>query len=602
MLLSKLAHTPLHTRADLQNAVHALFDPLRPHFSPNCARVRLGDTGAHFTDAAAELEGFARPLWGLVPLAAGGGVFDGWHLYQSGLTSGSDPHSPEYWGEPGDGNQRLVEMAAIGLGLALVPQHLWEPLSSRAKQNLARWLRTINTYKTSDNNWHFFRVLVNMGLLHVDAEADLEAMRRSLDRIEDFYLADGWYNDGPAPRVQRDYYIPFAMHFYGLVYAKLMQQHDPDRAATYRERAAAFARDFIHWFAADGSALPFGRSLTYRFAQGSFWGALPFADVEALPWGVVKGLWLRHLRWWAQRPIANNDGTLSIGYSYPNLNMAEDYNSPGSPYWALKYFLPLALSEEHPFWQAEEQPQPDLPATHTQPHAGMTLCRDGDHVFALSCGQHALWARHGEAKYAKFAYSTAFGFSVPAGRRGLNQGAYDSTLALSEDGVHYRAHEQPIDARQEGETLYSRWQPWPDVEIETWLIPRLPWHIRIHRINTARRLISAEGGWAVDRTGDEPANDRGRIEPHTGHALAVYPAGWSGIRDLHGERKGEVVRVSPNTNLLSPRTYLPTLIGEHEPGEHWLMCAVIGRAHLDGWEDLWNAPPEIPVVAEQGMM
>jgi len=60
-------------------------------------------------------------------------------------------------------------------------------------------------------------------------------------------------------------------------------------------------------------------------------GCAGLADVEVLPWG-GEGLALRHLRWWAQRPITYNDGSLSIGYAYPNLNMAEAYNAPGS-YW-----------------------------------------------------------------------------------------------------------------------------------------------------------------------------------------------------------------------------------------------------------------------------
>src|SRR5690606_28304342 len=123
----------------------------------------------------------------------------------------------------------------------------------------------------------------------------------------------------------------FAMHYYALIYAKFASAHDAARAQRYRERATLFARQFVDWFAADGAALPFGRSLTYRFAQGGFWGALAFADVEAFDWGVIKGLALRHLRWWLRQPIFSPDGTLSIGYAYPNLNMAEQYNSPCSP-------------------------------------------------------------------------------------------------------------------------------------------------------------------------------------------------------------------------------------------------------------------------------
>ena len=62
-------------------------------------------------------------------------------------------------------------------------------------------------------------------------------------------------------------------HFYGLIYAKLMADVDPTRCATLRDRAARFSSDFIHFFAEDGSAIPFGRSLTYRFAEAAFWSA-----------------------------------------------------------------------------------------------------------------------------------------------------------------------------------------------------------------------------------------------------------------------------------------------------------------------------------------
>ena len=143
-MFNPLADNELRTRSDVQAAVRALAAPLKPYFSPAGARVRIGSTAAHFDQHAAELEGFARPLWGLVPLAAGGGDFADWDLYRRGLTNGSNPHSPEYWGEPGDRDQRLVEMAAIGLALTLVPEVVWEPLTAEAREHLTAWLRAIN--------------------------------------------------------------------------------------------------------------------------------------------------------------------------------------------------------------------------------------------------------------------------------------------------------------------------------------------------------------------------------------------------------------------------------------------------------------------------
>lgn len=592
-MFNPLADNPLLTRADLQKAARDLFQPLKPRFSPGAARVRVGFTAAHFDDHAAELEGFVRPLWGLVPLSAGGGDFPDWDLYRRGLSNGTDPDHTEYWGTPGDYDQRLVEMAAIGLALLMVPEHVWEPLSLAARSNLVRWLGTINTRQVVDSNWLWFRVLVNLGLANVGAAHDAMAMRHALDRLDQFYLADGWYADGLTS--QRDYYVPFAMHYYGLVYAKLAQV-EPMRAQTFRDRAVAFAQDFIHWFAADGAALPFGRSLTYRFAQGAFWGALAFADVEALPWGVIKGLALRHLRWWSRQPIFTADGCLSIGYAYPNLNMAEQYNSPGSPYWGMKFFLPLALPEAHPFWQAEEMPLPELPTVHYQPHAFMILCRDrtSRHVVALTGGQHEPWIRHAGEKYAKFAYSTTFGFSVPLGRRGLTQAAADSMLALSDDGECYRVRERTVVADSEGGSLRSRWEPFPGVAVETWLIPNPPWHIRVHQLRTDRPLWSAEGGFAVDRSGDNPLERAEVEESGEGFAYALYPAGGSGLRDILERREGRVLRVDPNANLLAPRTVLPTLCTQHQPGQYWLACAVLADPSASHWRQSWAQVPQLP--------
>ena len=603
---SPLLGWPLDTREDVQNAVRRLAAPLAARFSPGGARVRLGETGAHYPDAAAELEGFARPLWGLAPLAAGGGAFDGWARYRAGLVSGTDPAHPEYWGDPEDRSQTLVEMAALGLGLALAPHELWEPLGGAERARLAGWLRRIDGVALVDNNWQLFRPMVHLGLERVGEGYDARAGQAAWARAEAFDLGGGWFSDGPVTgdQAQIDYYVPFALHYYALIHAQLAGGREPERAARTRARAALFALDFVHWFAASGAALPFGRSLTYRFAQGAFWGALAYANVEALPWGVLKGLWLRHLRWWARQPIFSDGGVLSIGYAYPNLNVAEQYNSPASPYWAMKFFLPLALDAAHPFWTAAEAPLPPLEAVRPQPQPGLVLCRDEarDHVFALGGRQHRLWVRHGAEKYAKFAYSSAFGFSVPGGTWGLERGAFDSILALSDDGEHYRARERPLSSELAGEVVHTVWAPFSGVRVETWLVPCPPWHVRLHRLTGARALHSAEGGWALDRAGEERRHDH---EEGPGLALAVHPAGLSGLLDLAGDRAGRLVRPDPNSNLLAPRTVIPTLLGRHGPGEHWLACAVLGLPGPDPGSAggaVWSAPPAVTFDADGAMV
>jgi len=637
-----IADNPLRTRGDLMRAFEQLSDPLRPYYSEGKARLELGVTGTSYSAEAAGMEGFSRVLWGMVPYLAGGGSADGlWEDCLQGIANGTDPDHPEYWGDVGDYDQRLVEMAAFGFALALVPERIWEPLGERERRNLYEWLNQINRHPVYDCNWLFFHVLVNMGFRRSGLPYDGEQMEANLRRIDAFYLGGGWYSDGVGGHA--DYYVPFALHYYGLLYAKLMGAEDPERARTYRDRAALFAGDFIRWFAADGSSLPYGRSLAYRFSQSAFWSALAFADADVWPPGVLKGLVLRGLRYWFRQPIFDRSGVLTIGYAYPNLVMAEQYNSPGSPYWALKTLLPLALPEDHPFWAAEELP---LPASETEPMsaaqlsvqrpAHLVLCRqaDRDHVAAFNAGhpssnEHA----HTSAKYEKFAYSTAFGFSVPKAEWGLAQGAFDSMLALSEAGdnlYRVRRRNEETSIGDDG-ALYARWRPWPDVEVRTWIVPGLPWHVRVHRIETARRLDVAEGGFALgvredfrsekseDGTkemagtdagsGEEAgAESAGRTDAESGaeagtwtatqpgagpeanfpadagmgagtltaHAVASGSLGTSGIRGLFGYDGAELVRAQPNTNVLHPRTVIPTLQARLEPGIHWLAAEIFG--------------------------
>ncbi len=562
---------PLRSRADVQRAMVDLWHPLRSHFRRDGPAISLGDTEADYGPDGRMAEAFLRPLWGLAPLLAGGGEVPDWDVVPRGIAMGCDPSDRRYWGPCQNHDQRFVEMAPLSLALMLIPDRLWAPLEVSARRNVVAWLSTFNRHECVDNNWLFFRVLANLALRSVGAACDESRLAADLQRLDAFYVGDGWYHDGDTPR--RDYYVPMAMHYCGLLYARHAREIDPSRAAEFRHRAGLFARQFAAWFAADGSAIPYGRSMTYRFAQCAFWGALAYAGVDALPWGLVKGIYLRNLRWWARQPIFTETGLLSIGYRYPNLIMAEAYNAPGSPYFACTAFLPLALSESHPFWHAEEE-DAVAPAINVQANAGMVICRDdaSGHLFALSSNRSGAYRpRHAAQKYGKFAYSAAFGFGVPAGGTGPEHGGSDNTLMLTDDGLDWRVRDDFLDEVCAGTTLYTKWLPWPDVEVQTWLAPALPGHVRAHCIKARRMLGSFEGGFPASWVG---AGNRGyRQSP--GFVGTDFSNAFTGIRDLSTTpRRGAVIRNEPNTNIVWPLTVTPGLAGEHVPGETWLFTAV----------------------------
>ena len=594
-MYNDVKNNPLLTRADFERAAVQLIEPLVPLLSPGCARLHLGDTGAVYPDGIAQMEAFARPLWAIVPMLAGNcaGVLPLWEKWRVGIENGVDPDHPEYWGLVSDYDQRLVEMAVFGMGMAIAPEKFFFSLSKKAQGNLYRWLNQINDHDMPKNNWTFFRVLVNMGFLVCGLPCEQEQLDRDFALIEEHYEGDGWYFDYFN---QREYYTMWAFHFYGMVYARVMSARDPERSAELMARAQKMAPDFACWFDSAGEALPYGRSHTYRFAQGAYFAAMAFAGCEAekVDYGVQKHLLLQNMRAWFQKPIFTRDGALTIGYSYPNLLMAEGYNAPGSPYWAMKAFLCLALPESHPFWQAREKPFA-APKVSLQPHARLLLSRsaDGRHVLAFEAGNHAHEHSHDEAKYEKFVYSTAFGFSVPKASKLLKDGAFDSMLAFSDDGDSWRPRYGCEKYELTQKQVSFTWKPYPDVTVDTALIPFGEWHLRIHHIDTARPMFVAEGGFALARDG------QGTADEATGenYALARAPWGVSMVKALSGFERGEIVYPEPNTNLMAPRTLLPTLRAALAPGRHTLISAVLGS--LDSGAAL-EIPKEVSDRAKLG--
>ena len=540
----------LSTKQDFQALMHLFLDPLKPYYSAGGARLHLGETGVTYGQAAIELEAFSRPLWALVPFWMGGGSDPEFEdIYRRGLAAGSDPENPEYWGDCKDYDQCFVEMAAIACGLLNAPEKLWDPLSGAEKQNLARWLDQINHHQIPECNWQFFMILVNLALKKCGMPYDPENMARGLARIDSYYSGDGWSTDGASP--QKDYYIPWAIQYYGVLYAKFAADTDPERAALYRSRAELFAQQFIYWFDDNGAALPYGRSLTYRFAQNCFWAACVWAGLEPFPLGVMKGLIVRNFNWWLDQKMFDRDGILTIGYCYPQMYMAERYNAPGSPYWGMKSFILLALPDSHPFWSAEAEPMPALDVLKPMPHANMLVARTKGRVTAYAAGVNEGHG-HGQfpEKYAKFAYDTRFGFCASRSREVIYQAAPDSMLAfVIDDNVFVRKVSLSHEIR--ADRVVSKWSPFPGITVTTTVLPTADGHIRRHEIESAYPCEAYDCGFAV------PNFAPGYVESTAGGAATARNAAVSCT--VSGSGEGTVIKCDPNVSLYSTNVCIPAV-------------------------------------------
>lgn len=586
--VNKEKSNPLSSRQDVVAALNTLLGALDTQFPAGHSRFSLGDTCAHYATDIAQMEGLSRALWGLFPLMASGETTAFGDKYIAAIRAGTDPHSEGYWGETAPYDQRLVEMAAYGLGLSLLQDTLTSQFTERELMNLHTWLNQITDAQMPDSNWNYFAIMVQLGFKRAGLPYNQRAIDDRFAMMEAYYLGDGWYSDGPGR--PKDYYISMAFHFYGLIYATL--SGDEPRATILRERSRLFAADFIYMSAADGASVPFGRSLTYRFAMVAFWSAVAFSGLEVFTPGIVKGIILRHLRWWQQQPITDRDGVLTLGFAYPNLAMCEDYNSPGSPYWALKTYLILALPETHPFWQAEEQPLPALAEKQVIPHAQQILmhAEASQHVTLLTAGQLELNNYvNTEAKYTKFAYSSRFGFTIERGRYGLQHAACDSMLLLADGDNYFRGRRECDVVRVDENYLYSRWSPWQDVHIETWQVPFGEWHLRLHRINSARVLQTVEGGFAVMKTEHQLREHGCYLDAQNGSSAIVC---------LSPElmRQPDSIVTPPNSSIMFPEcASVPLLKTDIPQGESWLCCAVIASEK----QQHYAAVPQLNITHHQ---
>jgi len=103
------------------NDLTPVLDALAPHTSPGGAFIEIGNTATHYDLRAVYLETFARPLWGLTSLLAGGDKYEGVQRWIDGFKNGTDPNGSEYWGEARAKDQRMVEMSPLSFAVALKP-------------------------------------------------------------------------------------------------------------------------------------------------------------------------------------------------------------------------------------------------------------------------------------------------------------------------------------------------------------------------------------------------------------------------------------------------------------------------------------------------
>ncbi|WP_078073610.1 DUF2264 domain-containing protein [Streptomyces niveus] len=473
--------TPAEDRAHWERTADRLLLAVRPYATDEHALIQLPGPPSRSGVRSDGLEGFARTfLLAGFRLAGAGGAdphdLAGW--YAAGLAAGTDPENPERWPTFAECGQAKVEAASIALALHETRPWIWDRLDDRVRSRVLDWLAPMVGDQMPGNNWVWFQGVTEAFARTAGGRWSQQDLDRVIALTDGWYAGDGWYSDGLTGGERRnfDHYNGWAMHLYPLWFCRILGDEAPagllDR---YRDRLRRFLADQRLLIGANGSPLIQGRSLTYRHAAlASVWTGA-FFDATPLAPGETRALAGRVLDHFTDHGAVDDRGLLTLGWHRPFRGVLQVYSGPGSPYWASKGFIGLALPPQHPVWTEELTPLAVEQADFTRALAApgwlvSGTASDGVVRVVNHGGDHADPARpHADDPcYARLAYSTHTAPETPGDPTAspgtqMDAGPLDSAVVLL-DSAGRASHRRPATRiSMEGATAVSRSRAhWPE--------------------------------------------------------------------------------------------------------------------------------------------
>lgn len=361
------------------------------------------------------------------------------------IIHGTDPEDPAFWGDPEPNDQ---VGSAFALGAYLNPAVFWDPISQTHKKNILNYLQKQVFNQTYDNNHYFFHMVPVALLEKYGYDANREHLTRMFERLLGWYRGDGWFIDGDNGGF--DYYNLWGFQLFFHVLDRFDAKWHDQFGGQVNKLSARFFETIPYLFGRDGGPIPWGRSLSYRFAGISSIAWAVLNGTCTLPPGQARRIASGELKYFWEHGCLGENNLLNIGYWGANVSVAESYLSPGDPYWATHGLACLLISKEDPFWTSVEEPIPadGVGGKIALPGAQFTIRvspLDGE-ACLFPVGQPFTHGREKwqvGIKYDQYAYSSFLGFCVN-GEHGVDIGAGRSGYSYDGTNWHFRERAEPI--------------------------------------------------------------------------------------------------------------------------------------------------------------
>jgi len=264
-----------------------------------------------------------------------------------------DPDSPDYLLWSGEG-QVLVDAAFLANSFIRAPKALWEPLEAVTKERYINEFKGLRKIRPPFNNWLLFRAMIEAFMASIEEEYDSYALDISIRKINEWYLGDGWYGDGPE--FSFDYYNSFVIHPMMVEIIQIMENKQIATPLSFDlalRRMQRYNRLLERLISPEASFSAVGRSMTYRMGvfQPLALSAWKFGLPENMTNGQVRNALTSVMkRMFSVEGNFDSEDFLQLGFVGHQPAMADSYTNTGSLYLTSFVFLPLGLEAGHPFW------------------------------------------------------------------------------------------------------------------------------------------------------------------------------------------------------------------------------------------------------------
>ena len=287
-----------------------------------------------------------------------------------------DPESPDYLAWRGHG-QALVDAAYVAESFIRAYDALWMPLDDVTKQRYLEEFQQLRRVEPPYTNWFLFSSTIESFLAKafgLKAYDDYRVMT-TIRKVEEWYIGDGWYADGPV--FAFDYYTSYVFH---AMYLETLQNMIDAKANTRLEykkyydrelkRAQKFSIILERFISPEGTFPVIGRSTPYRMAAMQPLALM--AWYQKLPKDISNGQVRAALtkvmhRMYDQQNNYNDAGFLTIGFCGSQPGTADWYTNNGSLYMTSLSLMPLGLPADHEFWTCPAEPWTQVKAWGGQP-------------------------------------------------------------------------------------------------------------------------------------------------------------------------------------------------------------------------------------------